>query len=94
MSTTLSFLLVLLVKIVTIQAAEFTSKQQSEIKEICGSVVKKMSDDLNSLRAQLKFGQYLNSDNEVMPCSDVCTNPQSQECQYLCPSKLIVYKYF
>ena len=87
MSTKLSFLLVLLVKAVTSQAAEFNLKQQNEIKEISGSVVREMVDDVNILKSRLKFGQYLNSDNEVMPCSDVCTEPQSQDCQYLCPGK-------
>merc|ERR1719376_789347 len=84
-STKLSFLLVLLVKTVTCHAAEFNLKQQNIIKEISGSVVREMLDDVNSLKSQLKFGQYLNSDYEVMPCSDICTEPQSQDCQYLCP---------
>merc|ERR1719376_1847258 len=85
-STKLSFLLVLLVKAMTSQAAEFNLKQQNIIKEISGSVVREMFDDVNSLKSQLKFGQYLNSDKEVMPCSDVCTEPESQECLYLCPN--------
>ena len=90
MSTKLSFLLVLLVKAVTSQAAEFNLKQQNIIKEISGSVVKEMVNDVNSLKSRLKFGQYLNSDYEVMPCSNVCNEPESQECQYLCPGKVIV----
>ena len=92
MSIKLCLLFVLLVKTVTSKAAEFTSKQQDDIKEICGSVVKKMFEDLNNLRAQLQFGQYLDQDNKIKPCPDVCTEPQSQECHYLCPGKRNSYQ--
>ena len=91
MSKTISVLFFASANVFISQAAYFNLKQQKEIAGISGNIVKEMINDRDVRRSKLKFGQYLNSEGEIESCSQICTEPESHDCQYLCSGRLSSY---